>query len=599
MLITLAVAGLSSCEDYLTITPTNKIVEEEFWEDKNDLKNALTACYLRLTRQDLMEKYIQWGEARGDNFEKRTGVNNTDMQNVMNANLISTNSMFDWTGFYNCINYCNKVLAHGPDIVSVDETFSNGDWQPMKAEAMTIRALCHYWLVRTFGDVPYVAQDFNNDSQDFVIGQRKQIEVLDSIIEDLEIAKDIAMVDYGNTVENKGRITRKAVYALLADVYLWRASYKEGNPEEAAGGSSALQDYQKCVEYCDYVINTMIDDYTTYIKKSGLIIGGLTQDLTLEDLLYQNVASSNSVLGGVMTSLSSTTPYNAIFGTGNSHESIFELQFDSEDNVNNMELSMFWDASKSIAGTLVCSSALMSGIDTNPNSALPGSIFTKTDYRRWTTSMFTKADQTEYPLAKYNLVMVSQYNGTTTNGMRDNTLSNFIYESSYQGTHNSANWIFYRITDVMLMKAEAMVQISDDEENLHNAFMLVREVFKRSNPYAYQNTTSATDSLNFDNFNNRADMTRLVLSERQREFVGEGKRWFDLVRYAQRNGSTVDMLKLLVRKYTDNQKAIEAKLASLKSLFSPIYTNEIKNNPLLQQNDVWGTSESTSKTDDL
>ena len=59
------------------------------------------------------------------------------------------------------------------------------------------------------------------------------------------------------------------------------------------------------------------------------------------------------------------------------------------------------------------------------------------------------------------------------------------------------------------------------------------------------------------------------------------------------------MLKYLTRKYTDNQRAIEAKLASMKSLFSPIYTNEIKNNPLLKQNEVWGTTESTSRTDNI
>lgn len=241
----------------------------------------------------------------------------------------------------------------------------------------------------------------------------------------------------------------------------------------------------------------------------------------------------------------------------------------------------------------------MGGIETNPNTALPASLFTKTDYRRWETAMYTKTDQTEYPLAKYNLQRINQYNGSSTNGMRDNNISTFHYESTFQGKQNSANWIFYRLSDVLLMKAEAMIQLSEAEDNLYEAFMLVREVFKRANPYAYLNTTSATDSLIFDNFNNKADMTRLVLCERQREFVGEGKRWFDLVRYAQRNGNTVDMLKYLVRKYTDNQKAIQAKLASLKSLFSPIYTNEIKNNSLLKQNEVWGTSESTSKTDNL
>ena len=92
----------------------------------------------------------------------------------------------------------------------------------------------------------------------------------------------------------------------------------------------------------------------------------------------------------------------------------------------------------------------------------------------------------------------------------------------------------------------------------------------------------------------------LVMAERQREFFGEGKRWFDLVRYAQRKGGTYDMLnKYLGKKYTDNKNAIYAKLHKLQSLFSPVFLDEMKKNPLLHQNSVWITNESTSKTDEL
>ena len=33
--------GLASCEDYLTVLPTDKITEQDFWKDKNDLNNCL------------------------------------------------------------------------------------------------------------------------------------------------------------------------------------------------------------------------------------------------------------------------------------------------------------------------------------------------------------------------------------------------------------------------------------------------------------------------------------------------------------------------------------------------------------------------------
>ena len=588
--------AFTGCEDYLTITPTDRIVEEEFWEDKSQLQNAINACYLRMISEDMMHDYILWGEARGDNFEKTTGVANTDLQNLMNANLMPTNGMFSWTPFYNLINYCNKILVHGPEIVEKDESFSQSDWQPIRAEAIAIRSFAHYYLVRTFGEVPYVNVDYNNDGQDFLVAQSTQIEVLDNIIQDLESVKDYAMVDYGTTVTNKGHITRKAVYTLLADVYLWRASYKEGNPDVSSSDNSTYEsDYQKCIEYCDYVIKAMTNDFATSLNKSGSVLGGIkAEDITLGDLFIQNV-TTNSTLGNLGSSSQNLGAYTTIFGAGNSRESIFELQFDGIQNINKMELSYFWNAKDSKAGDMVCSSAMCSGVETSAGGSFPASLFTKTDYRRWETYKYSGEDQTDYPLAKYNYSTIEQYNGTRTFGMRDNTIATFTLQGSLQGTSNHANWIVYRLSDVVLMKAEAMAQIYSDEENMKEAFSLVREVFKRSNPYAYQNATSSSDSLNFDNFTTRESLTQLIMNERQREFVGEGKRWYDLVRYAQREGSTVNMLKWLCRKFTDNQNAIKAKLASMKSLFSPIYTNELKNNSLLHQNEVWGKDESTSR----
>jgi hypothetical protein len=151
----------------------------------------------------------------------------------------------------------------------------------------------------------------------------------------------------------------------------------------------------------------------------------------------------------------------------------------------------------------------------------------------------------------------------------------------------------------MLMKAEAMSQLYDDEEHLTEAFNLCRSIYKRSNPGAYQ-PGSKGDSLDITVFMSKEGIESLVMAERQREFVAEGKRWFDLVRYAQRRGGTQEMLALLTRKFaSDNKKAIEAKLSTIQSLFSPIYINEIRNNGLLHQNEVWAVDESTSKTDNL
>ncbi len=320
-------------------------MEEEFWEDKNDLKNVVAACYKRVVDNDVLTKYIQWGEMRSDNFERAAGNSSQDILNVMNANLLPTNGMFGWTSFYNCINYCNKVLVHGPEILEKDESFSQGDWEPIRAEAITLRAYCHFWLVRTFGEIPYVTQDYNNDNQELRLAQSTQLEVLDNIIADLESVKDVAMTDYNDVVMNHGRITRKAVYALLADVYLWRASYKAGNnqpftrkgmerPAETYK-TTAEDDYQKCIACCDEVINIMTAERKKSIENSGAYVGGGLK-LTIEDLYTPNVMTGNSYATTVGS-------YYDLFGTGNSTESIFELQVDGVSYSNSMITDLFWN----------------------------------------------------------------------------------------------------------------------------------------------------------------------------------------------------------------------------------------------------------------
>ena len=618
--------ALSSCEDFLTITPTSSIVEEDYWKDKNDLNNAVIACYKRMVDNDLLEKYVYWGEERSDNFERSSAVGSSGpVANIMNANLLPTYYQFDWTSMYNAINYCNKVLAHGPEVVKEDESFSENDWKPIRAEVTTLRALCHFYLVRTFGEIPYVTIDYNNDSQELHLPQSTQLEVLNNIITDLESIKNEAMQDYGNTVENKGRITKKAVYALLADVYLWRASYKAGNNQpfkkvtllssyrgplseaeltarQEDYGTTAAADYQKCVEYCDQVISMVKQEKIDYINKNGLNIGGGAIELELEDLLAQNESTSGQKKS---YAISTMKPYNAIFGAGNADESIFELQVEGTTYTNSLITNLYYNIKDGKVGAFTGPDVLYGGVESTPNTTNVGYVFTKTDYRRWETIIFEAPGQNSFAIGKYINRTVSQNNPNyvfLTDNSAQALTTNLIEQSKRASSNVDANWIVYRLSEVFLMKAEALSQLYSDEENLMTAFNYVREVFKRSNPVAYMpnnpSSTKENDSLKFTTFATSEAMEKLVLQERQREFVGEGKRWYDLVRFALRRGSTAEMLDILSHKYT-NSKAIKAKLADIQSLYSPVYNQEIRNNNWLYQNGVWSVNETSSRTDEL
>ena len=172
------------------------------------------------------------------------------------------------------------------------------------------------------------------------------------------------------------------------------------------------------------------------------------------------------------------------------------------------------------------------------------------------------------------------------------------------------NWVVYRLTDLLLMKAEALVETaadSTDAVTLQKAFDLVKAVNDRSL------SKNAKDKLSFTNYSNMASMEQLVLDERERELCFEGKRWFDLLRYSYRHMTGVNinqrladtdtwpaiysaMPKLIARKYTSGGgDVVIYKMKSEPYLYWPIREGELKVNSLLKQNPVYHQEETISK----
>jgi hypothetical protein len=52
----------SSCTDWLTIYPQDRVVEENFWEDKNDLEGVRNGAYRQMA--NTVSKLVLWGDLR-------------------------------------------------------------------------------------------------------------------------------------------------------------------------------------------------------------------------------------------------------------------------------------------------------------------------------------------------------------------------------------------------------------------------------------------------------------------------------------------------------------------------------------------------------
>ncbi|MCF0195150.1 MAG: hypothetical protein HUK00_08250, partial [Bacteroidaceae bacterium] len=66
--VALATLALTSCNDWLTLYPQEKLTEETFWEDMNDLNGVRYSAYRGLAKSSVVDKLLMWGELRSDNL---------------------------------------------------------------------------------------------------------------------------------------------------------------------------------------------------------------------------------------------------------------------------------------------------------------------------------------------------------------------------------------------------------------------------------------------------------------------------------------------------------------------------------------------------
>lgn len=543
----------ASCDDFLDILPMNDVVLENFWTEKADVTSVLNSCYESMEQADCLTRMALWGEIRSDNVIQGTVSSSGDgysVTQILKENILPTNSFCDWTALYRTINRCNTVCHYAPEVQAIDPNYTEADMRANVAEATALRSLCYFYLIRTFRDVPFTREPSVDDTQNYILPATPFNEVLDNIIADLEEVKDNAVRRYYTdenvlAYTNSSRITRYSIYAILADLYLWKG------------------DWDKCVAYCDLVLQYKKDQYEERRQREGNIT-----DMQLFNgyplLLERKTGSS---LSG--------SAYTSIFGEGNSFESIFELYFMENQQTQNTFVSTYYGSNQSNAmiGLLCAPDFLYKDVITGNNN-----VFKKTDCRSHEDMQLTSA---RYAITKYVRQRV-EFNTTNLASEGDLRLNASRRSSNY------ANWIVYRMTDLMLMKAEAEIE-RDGAGDMRDAFNLINAVNKRANNVL---TTATADTLKFEDYGtSKLAMQELVMAERQRELLFEGKRWFDLVRLARRDGNTKRLVSLATQKYVDNLNAIKIKLADPDIIYFPYSRSELKVNPYLVQNSAYSTGD--------
>lgn len=145
----------ASCSDWLHVKPTSESESDEFLSAETGYKGALTGLYLKLKDDKAYGNNLTMGfvEYLAQHWYPEADTEGEHIQeyNYLNANVESrTNGMF--LHLYNVIAEANEILEN---IDERKEVFADtAMYQLIKAEALGIRAMVHFDLLRLWGPLP-------------------------------------------------------------------------------------------------------------------------------------------------------------------------------------------------------------------------------------------------------------------------------------------------------------------------------------------------------------------------------------------------------------------------------------------------------------
>ena len=569
-----------SCVDTI-ILPDDKTVDEDFWKTKEDVAAMVNGAYSAMTANDVIARLIVWGDYRSDEMlisTTPTGGVPDALTEMAAVNMQTTNMYASWSAFYNVINRCNIVLERAEAVMNEDPNYTLGDYQVDRSQMLALRALCYFYLVRNYHDVPYITQAYMVSSQEMQVAQSTPQYVIERCIADLEEAERTPLKALNYTTsqwQRVGWMTDDAIRTLLADIYLWRASITHN-----------AADYQKCIDYCDLVIKSKQD---------------------------QHVASFDDAEGVEYPLVNSNNYYTRLFGDQNAEESIFELQ--SRSNVAIAQYFFKYGSNTSGEGWIKASSTLFGAAASQITAinATSNFVFAANDMRYY-ASCFAATSSGDANLEVRK--MISHMSIEKNERQNRASIASSEVVDYGRGSGLNSNYPIYRLPDVLLMKAEALVQLVDEnleesekQKQLQVPFTLVQNVNTRA---LYR--ANVADSMKWTNYRNysKEQMEMLVMQERLREFCFEGKRWYDLLRYNYRHADNAsasytqlladmqgaddtsalpeifdNMKMLMTRSRGGDGPGVRAKMYNEAYLYLPIPNSDIIVCPLLKQNPAY------------
>lgn len=515
MALTVAFTG---CSDFLDKQLPQGIINDEQVKDPQYVDDLVISAYASwISAEDINSSFSMWNfDVRSDDaYKGGSGTSDGDVFHNLEVEqgVLTTNwNISDmWQRLYNCISRVNTAMA----LLDKTDAAAYTLKEERIAEMKFLRAYGHFLLKRLYKNIPFVMDenlsttDYNNLSNT----EFSNDEGWQQIINDLEAAYAVLPV----IQKEVGRPNKAACAAFLTKVYLYKA-YRQDDKTSNQVTSISSDDLKKVIEYSDPSI----------YKASGV---------ELESDFHNNFRPE--------------TQYE------NGPESIWAMQYSMNDGTSKGNLNWSY-------GLIVpnIEGVTDGGCDFyKPSQNLVNAFRTDSDGLPYLDSFnekdYDKSEDYADPrlfltvgipglpyMFNSKYIMTEDKNYSRSNGLYGYYVTlkqnvdpdgGYLIKGSYWAS--PMNRIVFRYADVLLERAEALVQLNDGR--ISDAISLVNELRVRARQSTsvisnYENTYGVKMNIGrYAGTYTQDEALKIVKMERRLELGMECERFFDLVRWGE------------------------------------------------------------------
>lgn len=294
------ILSTSACKKFLYEEPKDAPYEQTFWKTSKDVRSAMAGNYalFRGAITNKNNRYYMYGDAIAKNYftiqysgDGLEGIQTGDFTFQYNLN-----SLANYTLYYKSIAMSNTILLKVAAMTDAQLSAEN-DAVAFRnntlGQAYFLRALSYFMMVRVWGDLPIVTEAYEDPLNAPQLPRKPKAEVMKLIEDDCHKAINLLTWTYENSGDAKVTANKGAAYALLAHLYLWRATMSN-----VSSDTPNLAD----VNSADTTINTLINrggyTLTDTANYKNTFIGRSSEGIFEINISENTLEGSNSSIGG-------------------------------------------------------------------------------------------------------------------------------------------------------------------------------------------------------------------------------------------------------------------------------------------------------------